>query len=172
MLRLGFQVAARRLASRAVGTGAVAAAFASAQSISHAKTTPSDAGGSSAWDQTVSPPPKLDDPEYNAKVLEKWRDCVRGARVAWQRGDLTSAEAQLQEAYETASHFGSSSAPLATSLLNLAQLYRRTSRQAKAEPLLRRAADILDQTAGPYTKVCRPPLGTASVVLTIPGGKP
>jgi len=42
---------------------------------------------------------------------------------------------------------------MATSLLNLAQLYRRTGRQREAEPLLKHAADILDQTAGPYAKV-------------------
>lgn len=158
MLRLGLRVVARRLAVRAVSTGAVAAAFSCPWPLALAETTPLDTGRSSVLNQIVPPPAKLDDPEYNAQVLEKWRDRVRSARVAWQRGDLTAAEADLQEAFETASHFGSSSAPLATSLLNLAQLYRRTSRQAEAEPLLRRAADILDQTAGPYTKVCRPPL--------------
>jgi tetratricopeptide (TPR) repeat protein len=158
MLRLGMRFVARRLAVRAVGVGAVAAAFSSARPIAHAEATPSGTGESSVLDQPVPPPAKLDDPEYNAAVLETWRGKVRSARVAWQRGDLATAEAELQEAYEMASHFGSSSAPLATSLLNLAQLYRRTSRQAEAEPLLRRAADILDQTAGPYTKVSCPPL--------------
>jgi len=104
-------------------------------------------------DERLPPPAKLDDPEYNAAVLEQWREHVRQAREAWQRKDMPAAEAQLKQALEAAGHFGGSSAPMATSLLNMAQFYRRANRQADAEPLLLRAADVLDQTAGPYNKV-------------------
>ncbi|EOD24651.1 hypothetical protein EMIHUDRAFT_450562 [Emiliania huxleyi CCMP1516] len=103
-------------------------------------------------DERLPPPAKLDDPEYNAAVLERWREHVRQAREAWQRKDMPAAEAQLKQALEAAGHFGGSSAPMATSLLNMAQFYRRANRQADAEPLLLRAADVLDQTAGPYNK--------------------
>ena len=67
--------------------------------------------------------------------------------------DLPGAEQELKQALEEAAHFGQSSGPVATSLLNLAQLYRRSGRLAEAEPLLVRAADVLEQTAGPNNKV-------------------
>eukprot|EP00967_Tisochrysis_lutea_P065192 scaffold84685_cov33-Tisochrysis_lutea.AAC.1 len=153
MLARSARLLVRRLsAGRVVGVAGVVASL-GAWSITHAEARTTDARKQTVLDHAPQPPPKLDDPEYNAQVLETWRDCVRNARLAWQRHDHVTAEAELQTALEIASHFGSSSAPMATSLLNLAQLYRRTSRQRDAEPLLSRAADILDQTAGPYTKV-------------------
>ena len=67
--------------------------------------------------------------------------------------DYAGAETSLKAALEKASHFGQSSGPVATSLLNLAQLYMRNGRLADAEPLLVRSADVLEQTAGPNNKV-------------------
>ena len=99
------------------------------------------------------PPAKFDDPEENARVLASWRGHIQEARELFAKLDVAGAERVLQIALEEASHFGQSSGPVATSLLNLAQLYRRAGRFGEAEPLLVRAADVLDQTAGPNNKV-------------------
>lgn len=99
------------------------------------------------------PPAMYDDPEYNATVLERWRACIGEARKAFANKNLEGAEASLKEALEVAMHFGHASGPVATSLLNLAQLYRRVGRYSEAEPLLQRAADSLEQNAGPNNKV-------------------
>lgn len=99
------------------------------------------------------PPAKLDDPEENARLLDQWRAHIQAAREAFKRLDVQSAERELQLALEDAAHFGAGSAPMATSLLNLAQLYRRAGRLEEARPLLERASDTLDQTAGPNNKV-------------------
>lgn len=101
----------------------------------------------------VPPPAKLDDPEENNRRLEIWRHHIQQARELFKRLDVAGAERELQLAHEAALHFGHSSGPVATSLLNLAQLYRRSGQLEKAEPLLERAADVLDQTAGPNNKV-------------------
>ena len=98
-------------------------------------------------------PPKQDDPEANALVLASWRAKITEARELFAKLDYAGAERALQLALEEAGHFGASSGPVATSLLNLAQLYRRAGRLVDAEPLLERAADVLDQTAGPNNKV-------------------
>ena len=99
------------------------------------------------------PPPQIDDPEENAKVLDRWRARIKEARELWGKLDVAGAEAVLKLAIEDAAHFGSSSAPMATSFLNLAQLYRRAGRSAEAEPLLARAVHVLEQNAGPNNKV-------------------
>ena len=99
------------------------------------------------------PPAKFDDPEHNAKILEDWRNLIAAARSQFTKHDYAGAETSLKAALEKASHFGQSSGPVATSLLNLAQLYMRNGRLADAEPLLVRSADVLEQTAGPNNKV-------------------
>ncbi len=99
------------------------------------------------------PPAKLADPEENAKILESWRSRIGEARERWAARDAEGAERALQQAVEEASHFGRSSGPVATSLLNLAQLYIRTGKLAEAEPLLVQAAEVLGDTAGPNHKV-------------------
>ena len=105
-------------------------------------------------DQAYIPPPaKLDDPEHNSRVLESWRAHIQQARELFSKLDYDGAERALRLALEEAMHFGQSSGPVATSLLNLAQLYRRAGRLAEAQPLLERAIDVLEQTAGPNNKV-------------------
>ncbi|KAL3931765.1 MAG: hypothetical protein SGPRY_000990 [Prymnesium sp.] len=99
------------------------------------------------------PPPKLDDPEYNSQVLESWREKIRSARGLWSSLDVAGAEAMLKLAIEEATHFGANSAPVATSYLNLAQLYMRAGRVEEAEPFLERAAYVLEENAGPNNKV-------------------
>jgi len=109
----------------------------------------------SAESESYTPlvPPKLDDPEYNAEVMDSWRAKIQDAREHFAKLDFAGAETALKLALEQAGHFGQGSGPVATSLLNLAQLYRRAGRLGEAEPLLERAADVLDQTAGPHNKV-------------------
>ena len=98
-------------------------------------------------------PAKLDDPEANAAVLAAWRARIQAARDAFAKHDAATAERELKAALEEAAHFGAQSAPVATSLLNLAQLYRRSKRYDEAEPLLRRAFTVLEMHAGPHNKV-------------------
>lgn len=98
-------------------------------------------------------PSVVDDPEQNAAIMERWRGLIQDARESFRRLDVATAEQQLKQALEEAAHFGHSSPPMATSLLNLAQLYRRAGRLADAEPLLIRAADVLENSAGPNNKV-------------------
>ena len=99
------------------------------------------------------PPAKYDDPAQNALILEEWRKLIQDARELFAKFDYASAERALQQALEKANHFGHSSGPVATSLLNLAQLYKRTGRYGDAIPLLIEATDVLEQTAGPHNKV-------------------
>jgi tetratricopeptide (TPR) repeat protein len=101
----------------------------------------------------VPPPAKLDDAEENYRILAEWRAKIQEARDLWAKLDHEGAERALQLALEQASHFGQASGPVATSLLNLAQLYRRMGKLAEAEPLLERASVVLAQTAGPNNKV-------------------
>lgn len=101
----------------------------------------------------VPPPPQIDDPEENQKVMTRWRAHIQEARALWKRLDVAGAERELQLAIEDATHFGKNSAPMATSLLNLAQLYRRAGRFAEAVPLLERASEVLEENAGPNNKV-------------------
>ena len=101
----------------------------------------------------LPPPAKLDDPEENAKILNNWRAHIQEARDLFKANDVAGAERVLLVALDLGGHFGQSSGPVATSLVNLAQLYRRSNRPAEAEPLLVRALDVLEQTAGPNNKV-------------------
>lgn len=148
--------------------GALASGMMTAAAVSHVQDRPlalvsgrvamcdGAAGAASAEEEPhvyEPPPPKYDDPEANAKILTSWRGHIQHARELFARLDIAGAERELQIALEEAKHFGLSSGPVATSLLNLSQLYRRAGRLADAEPLLERAADILDQTAGPNNKV-------------------
>jgi len=164
MLR-GAARALLRSRSLAISAGATCIATSSLQSWSPSPEMPH--AGSSRWPVAArcdgaahddsnaypTPPAKLDDPEENANVLASWRAHLQEARQLFAKLDVDGAERALQLALEEAAHFGNSSGPVATSLLNLAQLYRRAGRFTEAEPLLVRAADVLDQTAGPNNKV-------------------
>lgn len=103
--------------------------------------------------ESTRPSQVSDDPELNAEIMERWRRHIQEARESFRRLDTQSAERELQQALEDAAHFGHSSPPMATSLLNLAQLYRRAGRLEEAEPLLVRATGVLETTAGPHNKV-------------------
>ena len=94
-------------------------------------------------------PPKLNDPEYNAEVMASWREKIAEARDLFAKLDVAGAERALQLALEQAAHFGNTSGPVATSLLNLAQLYKRSGRLDEALPLLERAAKVAKGASGP-----------------------
>lgn len=141
-LAAGAGAAAVVQASYALGGGSAARA-----ALCEAEALPTEAG------EYVPPPPIVEDPEENAKILAAWRAHIQEARELFRKRDIDGAERKLLLALEAAAHFGQVSGPVATSLLNLAQLYRRAARFAEAEPLLVRAAGILDETAGPNNKV-------------------
>jgi len=113
----------------------------------------SDGAAQAPAREYVPPPAKLDDPEENYKILTSWRGNIHAAQECFRKLDMEGAERELKTALEKAAHFGSGSAPVATSLVNLAELYRRLGRFKEALPLLERATDTLDQTAGPNNKV-------------------
>eukprot|EP00965_Chrysotila_dentata_P166145 5485964-Pleurochrysis_carterae.AAC.2 len=120
----------------------------------------SDGAAQAPAREYVPPPAKLDDPEENYKILTSWRGNIHAAQECFRKLDMEGAERELKTALEKAAHFGSGSAPVATSLVNLAELYRRLGRFKEALPLLERATDTLDQTAGPNNKARAQPLDT------------
>ena len=50
-----------------------------------------------------TPPAKMDDPEENAKVLDRWRAHIQEARELWSKLDVAGAERALTLALEEAS---------------------------------------------------------------------
>ena len=96
-------------------------------------------------------PAKLDDPEAIRSFGNLARAHPGGARRVREarRGD---SERELKAALEEAAHFGAQSAPVATSLLGLAQLCRRSKRWARGAAALR-AFTVLEMRAGPRNEV-------------------
>ena len=92
-------------------------------------------------------------PEENTEALRVWRTHVHAAREHFGRKDYAAAEASLKEALEAAKVFGRDSGAYATSMLNLAQLYRRRGKLSDAVPLLESAIFVLESTAGPNNQV-------------------
>ncbi len=68
---------------------------------------------------------------------------------AYQRSDYAEAEKQWSAALKEAEGFGPQDTRLATSLNNLAVLYRAQGKYAEAESLLKRALAILEKALGP-----------------------
>ncbi|KAL1530917.1 hypothetical protein AB1Y20_001808 [Prymnesium parvum] len=142
---------ARRRPALLIGAGLAALSSSSSSPPRHSSCDAPPA------DPHLAPPPPppaiLDDPEYNAQVLERWRGRIAAARAQWRALDAAAAEATLRLALDDAAHFGAQSAPMATSYLNLAQLYAQAGRHGEAAPLLERAAAVLETNAGPNNKV-------------------
>ncbi len=67
---------------------------------------------------------------------------------AYERGDYSEAEKQWSAALKEADEFGAEDPRLATSLNNLADLYRLQGRYAEAEPLYKRSLEILEKALG------------------------
>ncbi len=79
----------------------------------------------------------------------KWESSITAAQQAYQQADYADAEKQLEAARKEAEAFGPDDVRLATSLNNLALLYKAQGRYAEAEPLYQRALAIREKALGP-----------------------
>ncbi len=80
---------------------------------------------------------------------EDWRKYNTAGIKAYQRGDYVDAEKLWSAALEEAEEFGVEDPRFATSLNNLAVLYKAQGRYAEAEPLYQRALAIYEKALGP-----------------------
>lgn len=87
------------------------------------------------------------------EALRAWKAYIQVAREQFSRKEYDLAEGSLKAALEAAKVFGRDSGAYATSMLNLAQLYRRRSKLPEAVPLLESAIFVLESTAGPNNQV-------------------
>ena len=79
----------------------------------------------------------------------QWDKHMAAAATAYQQGRYTDAERLFQAIVKEAEAFGPQDPRLATSLSNLAELYRLRGKYAEAEPLNKRALAIRKRTLGP-----------------------
>ena len=79
----------------------------------------------------------------------RWDSIMAGAARAYQQADYAQAEKLLLAALKEAEKFGEQDPRFATSLNNLAELYRAQGKYAQAEPLYRRALAIREKALGP-----------------------
>ena len=79
----------------------------------------------------------------------KWESYITAAQQAYQQADYAEAEKQLEAALTEAEAFGPDDVRLATSLNNLAELYRIQGKYAEAEPLNKRSLVIDEKALGP-----------------------
>ncbi len=77
----------------------------------------------------------------------KWESYIAAAQQAYQQADCAEAEKQSEAALKEAEAFDD--VRLATSLNNLALLYKAQGRYAEAEPLYQRALAIREKALGP-----------------------
>jgi len=78
-----------------------------------------------------------------------WESYIQAGEAAYKQGNYAEAEKQFLAALQVAEKFGPEVPRLATSLRNLAELYRAQGKYAEAEPLLRRALAISEKALGP-----------------------
>ena len=88
-------------------------------------------------------------PAFAEAQQEAWERHMRAAIEADQQGHYAKAITQMQAALRAAEAFGSDDPRLATSLNNLAALYRLQGRYAEAEPLYKRSLAIVEKALGP-----------------------
>ncbi len=81
--------------------------------------------------------------------VEPWQSHMDAATTAYQQGNFPEAEKQLGAALKEAEGFGPQDPRLATTLNNLAELYRAQGKYAEAEPLHKRALAIREKALGP-----------------------
>ena len=77
-----------------------------------------------------------------------WTTYIEAGKKALGAGDYAEAEKMYLLALKTAEEYGPSDTKLATSLNNLAVLYRTQGRDADAEPLQRRSLAIREKILG------------------------
>ena len=78
-----------------------------------------------------------------------WEKYMKAATEAYQQGRSAEAEKQFAAALREAEKFGEQNPRLATSLNNLAEIYRTQGKYAEAEPLYRRSLAIGKKALGP-----------------------
>ncbi len=78
-----------------------------------------------------------------------WETHNDAGREAYRAGRYAEAEKEFQSALAEAEKFGPSDSRLATSLNNLAQLYRAQGLYERAEPLYKRLLAIREKALGP-----------------------
>ncbi len=79
----------------------------------------------------------------------RWKSIMVDAVKAYQQADYAEAEKLLLAALKEAEKFGDQDPRLATSLNNLAVLYRTQGKYEQAEPLSQRALAIVEKALGP-----------------------
>ncbi len=79
----------------------------------------------------------------------RWDSIMADAVKAYQQADYAQAEKLLLAALKEAEKFGNQDPRLATSLNNLAELYRAQGNYEQAEPLHQRALAIWEKALGP-----------------------
>jgi len=79
----------------------------------------------------------------------RWDSIMADAVKAYQQADYAQAETLLLAALKEAEKFGNQDPRLATSLNNLAELYRAQGNYEQAEPLHQRALAIWEKALGP-----------------------
>ena len=93
---------------------------------------------------------------------EKWHEYRQAGKSAWAGRNFASAEKSWSLAMDEAERLGADDPRLTRSLLDLAGLYSRQKDYDRAEPLLRRAMEIAERTAGqedPRVAIIRNNLG-------------
>ncbi len=79
----------------------------------------------------------------------KWEKSNAAGVEAYQQGRYGEAEKRWLAALEEAENFGPDDERLATSLNNLASLYKTQGKYAEAEPLYQRSLAIWEKFSGP-----------------------
>jgi tetratricopeptide (TPR) repeat protein len=78
-----------------------------------------------------------------------WEALITAGETALQQGDYATAEEQFTKALEAAEQFPKGDDRLGKSLNNLAAAYYAQEDYGRAEPLMRRAVSVLEETQGP-----------------------
>jgi tetratricopeptide (TPR) repeat protein len=79
----------------------------------------------------------------------EWDKTLDAGTRAYKRGQYAEAETLLKTALQQAETFGGQDARLATSLNQLAEVYKVQKKYADAEPLYKRCLDIRERTLAP-----------------------
>ena len=80
--------------------------------------------------------------------MTRWESLIADGETAYQAGRYAEAEKLFLAALKEAEEFGGQDPRLATSLNNLALLYKSLGKYAQADPLLRRALTIQEKALG------------------------
>ncbi len=91
----------------------------------------------------------LSSPTTYAQGTTKWEKSIAAGMEAYQQARYGEAERQFKAALREAENFGEQDPRFATSLNNLAELYRAQGNYTEAEPLYKRSLAIIEKVLGP-----------------------